>query len=144
MEHTPPNICTHKHSHITFFSHESSEANWIMCQTDLEPIRALHAQQMAAADTETWANRALTACEVDKQLWTNPFLLMNILHWSWRWRRGGWRERLHVTLSFFFQMNLTAWGLVPGCVLVSNSNKNNINNINCSINVILVMYSVCF
>lgn len=26
----------------------------------------------------------------------------------------------------------------------NNSNKNNINNINCSINVVLVMYSVCF
>lgn len=130
----------------TSYCQMSSDANWMKCQTDWEPIRAFHAQPMAAADTETWASRSSHCCEVDKKLWKKTFLLINILHWWWqrRWR-GRW-ELLHVTLGFFFQINLSAWSFVPGCILVFNndSNKNNINNINCSINVVLVMYSVCF
>lgn len=41
----------HTHAH-THWCCVSSKANWKTCQTASEPIRALHAQPMAAADTE--------------------------------------------------------------------------------------------
>lgn len=123
---------------------------WRAKQT--EPIRALHAQSMAAADSEPWANRSSHCCE-SRQTTVSQNLPLNkptALLMKTRVMRTMKDTEKNVCMSlwffFSFRWTLSAWSFVPGCILVFNnvSNKENINNINCSINVVLVLYSVCF
>lgn len=105
---------TSKHTHA-FYCYFNPNANWMMCQTDWEPIRALCAQPMAAADTE------LTLLRPGKKTKKNVKTSLSGANSEYEEDK----DNVCMSLYLFFTFSFSAWILGTGYISVLLSDGSN-------------------